>query len=116
MNPERFTGYAGLSAHRVWSSIYNENCFGMSEINLLKNPNPAAVTLPDTLTDVLREDGAVGDEQCLEKRVYYKIISGKCTHRDVLRVLSHYYLGLHASISTHICHDFMNATTYEFVS
>lgn len=36
---------------------------------------PAAVTLPDTMTDVLREDGAE-NEQCLEKRVYYKVISG----------------------------------------
>ena len=27
-NPERFTGYAGASANRVWRSIYEENCFG----------------------------------------------------------------------------------------
>ena len=27
LNPERFTGYNGPSAHRVWGSIYNENCF-----------------------------------------------------------------------------------------
>ncbi|XP_018021558.1 ero1-like protein [Hyalella azteca] len=26
-NPERYTGYVGTSAHRVWSSIYQENCF-----------------------------------------------------------------------------------------
>lgn len=76
MNPERFTGYAGLSANRIWSSIYNENCFGMSEMSLLKSPNPAAVTLPNTMTDVLREDGNNDNDQCLEKRVYYKIISG----------------------------------------
>lgn len=77
LNPERFTGYTGPSAHRVWSTIYNENCFGISELNLLSAPNPEPVTLPDTLTDVLREDGSVSSEQCLEKRVYYKIISGK---------------------------------------
>ena len=27
LNPERFTGYSGKSAHRVWKTIYNENCF-----------------------------------------------------------------------------------------
>lgn len=28
LNPERYTGYSGESAHRVWRSIYLENCFG----------------------------------------------------------------------------------------
>lgn len=27
LNPERFTGYAGESAHRIWRTIYLENCF-----------------------------------------------------------------------------------------
>lgn len=27
LNPERYTGYIGDSAHRVWRSIYQENCF-----------------------------------------------------------------------------------------
>ena len=26
-NPERFTGYVGFSAQRVWNNIYKENCF-----------------------------------------------------------------------------------------
>ncbi|KAI7261620.1 endoplasmic oxidoreductin, partial [Hortaea werneckii] len=26
-NPERFTGYAGEAAHRIWEAIYHENCF-----------------------------------------------------------------------------------------
>ena len=26
-NPERYTGYAGESAHKIWHSIYKENCF-----------------------------------------------------------------------------------------
>lgn len=79
MNPERFTGYAGPSAHRVWSSIYDENCFGISELTLLTGADspPLPVTLPDSMTDVLREDGGDDSEQCLEKRVYYKIISGE---------------------------------------
>jgi len=27
LNPERYTGYKGESAHRIWHSIYRENCF-----------------------------------------------------------------------------------------
>lgn len=98
--PERYTGYSGPSAHRVWKSIYEENCFGLSELNLLTTRSPAQVTLPDTLTDVLREpiNGENADGECLEKRVYYKIISG-----------------LHASISTHICLEYLNQTTGEMV-
>ena len=100
-NPEKFTGYAGPSAHRVWSTIYNENCFGISELSLLSSPNPEKVSLPDTMMDVLDEEGAIPapSEECLEKRVYYKIISG-----------------LHASISTHLCHEFFNQSTGEWVS
>lgn len=89
--PERYTGYSGADAQRVWKTIYEENCFGLSEANLVSSkPGPAAV-VPDTLAS----DGA---DQCLEKRVYYKIVSG-----------------LHASISTHICMEHLNQTTGEWV-
>jgi ERO1-like protein alpha len=27
LNPERYTGYKGPSAHRIWKTIYEENCF-----------------------------------------------------------------------------------------
>ncbi|KAH7929869.1 endoplasmic oxidoreductin [Leucogyrophana mollusca] len=96
--PERYTGYSGPSAHRVWRSIYEENCFGLSELNLMTGRSSAPVSLPDTLTDVLREDlnGEDDGGECLEKRVYYKIISG-----------------MHASISTHICLEYLNQTTGE---
>jgi len=100
LNPERFTGYIGPSAHRIWEAIYRENCFGESEPTLMNEPQKAAVTLPDTLSEPLRSDGSAAihdDEQCLEKRVYYKIISG-----------------LHASISTHICLETLNKTTGEW--
>ena len=67
-NPERFTGYTGPSARRVWSSIYEENCFGMSETALLAPTNPTP--------GVLKADSGDSSRTCLEKRVYYKIISG----------------------------------------
>ncbi|RDX55119.1 endoplasmic oxidoreductin [Lentinus brumalis] len=95
LNPERFTGYAGDSARRVWKAIYEENCFGLSELNLLSSNsrNPGLVSLPESMAGALTADGEDAKE-CLERRVYYKIVSG-----------------LHASISTHICHDTMNQTT-----
>lgn len=58
-NPESFTGYSGPSAHRVWQSIQQENCFGGH------------------------------DDTCLEKRVFYRLMSG-----------------LQASISTHIAKQY----------
>jgi hypothetical protein len=76
-NPERYTGYSGPSAARVWRSIYEENCFGQAELTLLSGKAPAAVTLPETLQDPLRDENGNVKEQCLEKRVYYKIISGE---------------------------------------
>lgn len=93
--PERYTGYSGPDAHRIWSSIYQENCFGLSEMNLMSGKSAAPVNLPDTMTDILREEG--DSDTCLEKRVYYKVISG-----------------LHASISTHICSEWLNQTTGEW--
>lgn len=58
-NQERFTGYTGYQASRIWSAIYDENCFQYSA------------------------------DQCLEKRVYYRLISG-----------------LQASINTHIAQEY----------
>ncbi|EKM80705.1 hypothetical protein AGABI1DRAFT_112451 [Agaricus bisporus var. burnettii JB137-S8] len=81
--PERYTGYSGHDARRIWKSIYEENCFGLSESGLLSGKLPL-VSAADT-------------EQCLEKKVYYKLISG-----------------LHTSISTHICHEYLNQTTGEW--
>lgn len=95
--PERFTGYSGPSAHRVWRTIYEENCFGLSEMNLMKAKSPAPISMADPMTEALHDDGSEPPAQCLEKRVYYKIISG-----------------LHASISTHICYDYLNQKTGEW--
>ena len=74
-NPEKFTGYAGQSAHSVWGAIYNENCFGLTETT--------ATTLSDqspTTTIGLDPDQK---EECLEKRVYYRVISGKLADAEV---------------------------------
>lgn len=46
-NPERFTGYGGEESSQIWSSIYKENCFSLSETG-----------------------------QNLAKEVFYRLISG----------------------------------------
>ncbi|KAL7218463.1 hypothetical protein ACSBR2_011679 [Camellia fascicularis] len=47
LNPERYTGYAGPSARRIWDAVYSENCPKYSS-----------------------------GEICQEKKVLYKLISG----------------------------------------
>lgn len=48
----------------------------------MNSPSTANVQLPDTMSEILRVDGEETSAQCLEKRVYYKIISGK--HKSYL--------------------------------
>uniref|UniRef100_A0A915EK22 Uncharacterized protein n=1 Tax=Ditylenchus dipsaci TaxID=166011 RepID=A0A915EK22_9BILA len=58
-NPERYTGYKGDSAVKVWQSIYQENCFKPNpkfDKDFILNPTPTGL--------------------CLEKRVFYRLISG----------------------------------------
>lgn len=119
-NAERFTGYSGPSAHQVWEAIYRENCFSKAASTADNTPlQSSPFGFPakqqrravDDLKNVIQEhnrsqhiassneDGTFDDssdvnEECLEKRVFYRIISG-----------------MHASISTHLCHDYLNQTT-----
>ncbi|KAF8931254.1 hypothetical protein BGZ47_000159 [Haplosporangium gracile] len=151
-NPERFTGYSGPSAAKVWDAIYNENCFNiaqkmqlaadceqcsldreadeedlaetvqvaaMSGISYAQNPlsleakhnghgqqyqekqeqgvGLGANTSPfvDSVMNALTAGAAAQEEEmCLEKRVFYRMISG-----------------LHASISIHICDEYFNQTS-----
>ncbi|OCT80106.1 hypothetical protein XELAEV_18026911mg [Xenopus laevis] len=46
LNPERYTGYKGPSAWRVWNSIYEENCFKPRSV--YRPLNPLAPTISDT--------------------------------------------------------------------
>ncbi|MCO5585160.1 hypothetical protein L7F22_039092 [Adiantum nelumboides] len=120
-NPERFTGYAGASARKVWTAIYEENCFGVAravgasmtssagspyDVRIksarLGDPGSASAAA-EALSSLLTGQSSPLDssssesEQCLEKRVFYKIISG-----------------LHASISIHICHDYLDQQSGEW--
>ncbi|KAH4019882.1 hypothetical protein HBI13_119150 [Parastagonospora nodorum] len=128
-NPERFTGYAGVGAQQVWEAIYRENCFskppkiakgsGQSAPTGSSSPfgsfgNQQQMVAANQLRNVMKEqavqqkvqsaiahgtavarlDPVEFDDTCLEKRVFHRVISG-----------------MHASISTHLCYDYLNQTT-----
>nr|POF07880.1 endoplasmic reticulum oxidoreductin-1 [Quercus suber] len=123
-NPERFTGYSGEGANQIWEAIYRENCFTRlpkSEHSISvpglqapfsrfsSNQAQAAQDLKQVIKAYDRQQAIVSgapsiandadmeEDECIEKRVFYRIISG-----------------MHASISTHLCHDYLNQTTGEW--
>ncbi|KAJ5085330.1 Endoplasmic reticulum oxidoreductin-1 [Penicillium argentinense] len=102
-NPERFTGYSGEGAHQVWGAIYRENCFVKHDAEELEDqslnvPMGGLQAFSDFRNVLQKEsqrlDGLPLDNECLEKRVFHRLISG-----------------MHASISTHLCWDYLNQTT-----
>lgn len=126
-NPERFTGYSGVGAQQVWEAIYRENCFskapkqdlGRSSVQSPFGGAPPKQQLKaaNELRNVMKEqplqqnvksaiahgssvsllDPVDFDDTCLEKRVFYRVVSG-----------------MHASISTHLCYDYLNQATGEW--
>ncbi|XP_072030623.1 ERO1-like protein beta isoform X2 [Amphiura filiformis] len=82
LNPERYTGYKGLSPRRIWHAIYNENCF---------KPDPNTTGYQSLLTNKNVNKGSLYLQGlCLEKRVFYRLVSG-----------------LHSSINIHLCADYL---------
>ncbi|XP_016105620.1 ERO1-like protein alpha [Sinocyclocheilus grahami] len=79
LNPERFTGYKGPEAWRIWNSIYEENCFKPYSVKRPLNP----------LASNSGDDGQGFycwlEGLCVEKRAFFRLISG-----------------LHASINIHL--------------
>ncbi|KAI0126554.1 endoplasmic oxidoreductin-1 [Xylariales sp. AK1849] len=121
-NPERFTGYGGESAKMVWDFIYGENCFPKSTFShkagLGMSPTskgPAEQDFRAVLQDAGRQqvveqlnnqglDTPVAvtsrldfEDECLEKRVFHRLISG-----------------MHASISAHVCWEYLDQKTGEW--
>ena len=72
-NREQYTAYQGPDARIVWRSIYMENCF-----------LPPGMDKSYKLDKIFTERTLA--EMCIEKRVFYRLISG-----------------LHSSISLHLC-------------
>jgi hypothetical protein len=122
-NPERFTGYAGEGTKQVWDAIYRENCFSKASFpksaslgaSKFAPRGPAANELQSVIrergrqqaleehkkhapnTPFVVEDGLEHEDECLEKRVFYRVVSG-----------------MHTSISTHLCWEYLNQSTGEW--
>lgn len=64
LNPERFTGYTGPSAVNVWKLIYDQNCFKPDKQDFGKYLS-------------------LERELCLEKRTFFRLISGFHTSINV---------------------------------
>lgn len=77
-NPERFTGYSGKSAHRIWRAIYEDNCFDVPQRPVFSPfpPTPPSKRVGLQSSPELIESVSPDNETCLEKRVYYKLLSG----------------------------------------
>ncbi|EEH17590.2 hypothetical protein PABG_00153 [Paracoccidioides brasiliensis Pb03] len=114
-NPERYTGYAGAGARQVWNAIYRENCFLKPLPTSQPTTSPkfhlgnlqAARDFKSVLDKHERDQVVAGatrneayplDDECLEKRVFHRLISG-----------------MHASISTHLCWDYFNQKTGQWL-
>ncbi|XP_022603753.1 ERO1-like protein alpha isoform X1 [Seriola dumerili] len=81
LNPERFTGYRGPEDWRIWTSIYEENCF-----------KPYTVKRP-------LMPGSFHSSSGGEERTFYSWLEGQCVEkRAFYRLIS----GLHASINIHL--------------
>ncbi|EXJ82559.1 hypothetical protein A1O3_06372 [Capronia epimyces CBS 606.96] len=105
-NTERYTGYSGMGARQVWDTIYKENCFSAASpqtASLRSRSSQAAQNLKNVFQEYGRQHVDDGedlyplDDECLEQRAFYRIVSG-----------------MHASISTHLCWEFFNQTTGEW--
>lgn len=146
-NPERFTGYAGPSSSRVWKAIYEENCFapvpfidpsrptfeggsGFAHVPMGGAPQSGFGGLAmggwgeaeKRLMGSLAGPKDPTEEVCLEKRVFYRVISGTrapFSHYTLgiprlwanVKVVRFAPAGLHASISVHICDDYLDQQT-----
>lgn len=65
LNPERYTGYKGNHAHKVWRVIYKENCFR-----------------PENLFDAYVSSSKLNG-MCIEKRTFYRAVSGLHTSINI---------------------------------
>ncbi|KPP63820.1 ERO1-like protein alpha-like, partial [Scleropages formosus] len=74
LNPERFTGYKGPEAWKIWNSIYEENCFKPYTV---KRPlNPMVSYTKKAFYRWL-------EGLCVEKRAFYRLVSGLHTSINV---------------------------------
>ncbi|KAG2437820.1 hypothetical protein HXX76_005440 [Chlamydomonas incerta] len=89
INPERYTGYAGEHAHRIWSAIYSQSCFHSSSSSSSSEDSEDSSSGSSGGPPAL-SPASLPPDWCPEKRVFYRLISG-----------------MHASISAHISANYL---------
>ncbi|EPY52020.1 ER oxidoreductin Ero1b [Schizosaccharomyces cryophilus OY26] len=93
-NPERFTGYAAPHATRIWEMIYNECLPDESEPTI----DFPSLFLQGSLAPPPHSQEKIWNERMdmwsIEQRVFYRVLSG-----------------MHSSISTHLCYNYLNQST-----
>eukprot|EP00049_Salpingoeca_infusionum_P014450 m.270331 g.270331 ORF g.270331 m.270331 type:complete len:524 (-) comp15679_c0_seq1:571-2142(-) len=107
-NPERYTGFSGDASHRIWQAVYNTNCFleqqpisyfdGGMDVMLddfarAMNHEPELPEAPSKPTIPSIDSQSL----CYENRVFYRLLSG-----------------VHASISLHLSHKWLDPETGAF--
>nr|XP_010587197.1 ERO1-like protein alpha [Loxodonta africana] len=90
LNPERYTGYKGPDAWKIWNVIYEENCFKPQTIKRPLNPLASGQGKNKENTFYSWLEGL-----CVEKRAFYRLISG-----------------LHASINVHLSARYLLQDTW----
>ncbi|XP_029454181.1 ERO1-like protein alpha isoform X2 [Rhinatrema bivittatum] len=90
LNPERYTGYKGPDAWKIWNTIYEENCFKPQTIKRPLNPLTSSRGDNEDNTFYSWLEGL-----CVEKRAFYRLISG-----------------LHASINIHLSARYLLQDTW----
>ncbi|CAI9566838.1 unnamed protein product [Staurois parvus] len=90
INPERYTGYKGSDAWKIWNSIYEENCFKPKAVKRPLNPLASGRGKKKETMFYSWLEGL-----CVEKRAFYRLISG-----------------LHASINIHLSARYLLQDTW----
>lgn len=94
LNPERYTGYRGDSAHRIWRTIYQENCFSSSIIS-----TAATATAKATASQQPFITQSSYSSMCMEQRAFYRLLSG-----------------MHTSINIHLSASYLKSDPSDFVT
>ncbi|WVR08005.1 hypothetical protein IAU60_005049 [Kwoniella sp. DSM 27419] len=95
------------SAHNVWRAIYEENCFGLSEASLSETMKPRG----DLASAVVGAGGISRPSDVGSDWGFSKLSEGWGT--EMVKAPTNGE-GLHASISIHICADYLDQTTGEW--
>lgn len=125
-NPERFTGYYGPHANKMWQAIYQENCFGYNgDFDSVANHNELDNDEADS------SDQLSGFAQSSAESQFSEAILGSKSRHNILdlsnesdrkalneqnecieqRLFYRLLSGMHSSVSTHLCFSYLNKTT-----